>query len=169
MLRKSELALWTGAFLLLLPAVRLHAMTVERADYVITVPEKSTVDPADADIDLDHMTTINLPNENSVNVLVIDDKTKTDVAYQAAKKSYLGQLTDVKESPSQLFEKQKGVGVKLAGTAKGTAICFELGWFAGNKKGFIVVTFYTPDEVKTAVPIAQEVINSIKIKEAAAK
>jgi hypothetical protein len=148
---------------------RARALDVERADYVITVPEKSTVDPQKGKVDPDHMTTINLPNENSLIVIVADDKARTEAGYEGMKKTYAAKLTGVKETPSHLFDKHKGTGVKLAGTMKGTGICFELGWFTGNEKGFIIVTYYADDEVKTVVPIALAAINSFKIKEPAAK
>ncbi len=40
-----------------------EAKVIERADYMITVSGVCTVDPEDSDIDLDYMTTINLPNK----------------------------------------------------------------------------------------------------------
>jgi hypothetical protein len=167
--RQVKWGLFAGVMCCFALTTRSVALDVQRADYVITVPDKSTVDPPEKDIDKDHMTTINLPNGNALIIMVVDDKSKTELAFNGTKQSYLGQMKNTKEGPSSLFANHKGTGKKIAGTLNNMAICFELGWFTGVNKGFVVITFYTLDEVKTAVPMAQAAINSIKIKEKPAK
>lgn len=141
------------------------AKDIARTDYKITVPDSCTVDPEDSDIDLDHMTTINLPNDNTLIVSVVDDVSALDRAVAKMKAHYLGKMQKAQETPSALVVNRHGRGVTIRGIFNGGKFCFEVVSLSGKKKGFVVVSTYLASEEKEALPIVQHALDSFVIKE----
>jgi len=149
----------------LLCVATTYATDIERASYKITIPDKSTVDPQDSDIDLDHMTTINLPNDNNIIILAIDDKALIDKSFTTMTEKYKNALKNVQETGSDMANLRNGKGVLLTGLFNGMKYCFEVGAFAGKKCGFIIVCAYPEKERVETREMAKKAVDSLKIKE----
>ncbi|MEI6218787.1 MAG: hypothetical protein WCP86_07790 [bacterium] len=167
-MRFARRIVWFVAVALLFVG-EVRALNIERTDYKIAVPDKCTVDPQDADMDLDHLTTINLPNHNAMIIMVVDDKTVLDENLQNTKTFYKNSLKDSQESPSAMVDKHHGKAVLLTGTLNGTKYCIELGAFAGKKKGFFIVRNYPVGDKAETIKLTQASIDAFNIKEQAPK
>ena len=140
-----------------------RTMDIERSDYKITVPDKCTVDPEDADMDLDHMTTINLPNQNTLSVMVVDDKTLLDKSLERVKNNYKNSLKNAQEAPSNMVNMHKGKAVLVTGVLNGMKYCLEVGAFAGKKAGFVIVRSYPLSDKAATTKLTQKAIETFRI------
>lgn len=141
------------------------AKFIERSDYKISVPDKCTVDNEDPDIDLDHMTTIKLPDDNALLILVLDDVKGLDAAFQNVKEKYKNRLKNSEEEVSPLKTNQNRKGAVISGRMNGMRSRFEMFSYSGKQKGFIIVATYLVSEETEVRTIIQNALDSFSIKE----
>jgi hypothetical protein len=152
--------------LLLFFAASAMAENLERADYKITLPEKSTVDSTDRDIDQDHMTTVNLPNGGTMILLVLDDKKLADETVTNLIASYKGKLKDGIDGKTEAFDKAKAArSAVVSGKMNGIKTSFEVGQFDGKKKTVIVVFTYLERKKAETIEMMQKSLGTFTIKE----
>jgi len=152
------------AVLAMIASAPLYALDFERKDYRITVPDGSTADPEDPDIDLDHFTTINFPDENFIIILVVDDNDKTEGAFDIMKKFYMSKMEGASGSKSTFLSEHKGPATLLNGKLNGIASSIELGWFTGKTQGYIIVAGCPQSERPSFGKVLKKAITSFKKK-----
>lgn len=148
-------------FVILLSGL-VYAQELKRADYKLTIPEKSILDAEDPDIDLDHYTTINFPDKNFLLVLVVDDKSATEAAFKNIVKGQKKVLKGCKRSKSAFLKKIKGSGIQLNGKINGMKYTYQVGYIIGEKKGFVFNAGYLDSESESAFRYLKATINSFK-------
>ncbi len=140
-------------------------VAIERADFKVTVPPGSTVDPPDADIDKDHYTAVNLPDGATLIFLVIDDKSTADSALGKALGYYRSKLQDPVDGASDMFDGRGGKGTIVQGKLNGLRFVFEAGYFTGKQKAFIASCGYEKSLEADARKVYRQAIDSFAIKE----
>ena len=117
-----------------------QAKEIARSDYKLTVPDTCTVNPASADIDLDHMTTINFPGNNSMTITVLDDKSGTDEAFKDMVDAFKAKMKNVKEIPGTFLDARGGKYTALQGVLNGANLINEVRSLKGKTKGLMMIT-----------------------------
>lgn len=149
-------------------ALRCRAadVNVDRADYKITLPAGSTVDKEDDEVDADHLTTINLPNDNTMIIVVLDDKERAQSAFGRMSDRYKAKVKDGVLRKSGSFIQPKPTRADtVTGRLNGVTISFDLGLIEGKQKAFIVVFTYTGPEKATTIAMVQKAMRTFVIKE----
>lgn len=147
-------------------AIRAHALDVDRASYKITLPEGATIEKGDGEIDADHMTTVNLPNDSTMVLLVIDDKERAPVAFKKMIDEYKSKVKDGAVEKSDSFVKPKATRASaVSGRLNGVLITFDVGQIDGKEKSFLVVFTYTDSKKAATVEMVQKAMATFMIKE----
>ncbi|HEY2585215.1 MAG TPA: hypothetical protein VGI81_05575 [Tepidisphaeraceae bacterium] len=147
-------------------AVRAHALDVDRASYKITLPEGATVEKGDGEIDADHMTTVNLPNDSTMVVLVIDDKARASVAFDKMVNEYKSKVKEGSVDKSESFVQPKATRANaVTGRLNGVLITFDVGQIDGKEKSFLVVFTYMQSKKAATIEMVQKAMTTFVIKE----
>ena len=147
-------------------ALRAHALDVDRASYKITLPDAATIEKGDGEIDADHMTTINLPNDSTMIILVIDDMARAPVAFNKMVDEYKSKVKDGTVEKSESFVKPKASHASaVSGRLNGVQITFDVGQIDGKEKAFIVVFTYTESKKAATVEMVQKAMTTFVMKE----
>jgi hypothetical protein len=147
------------------PTTQSRTMEIERADYKAEVPQGCNIDPPDPKIDLDHYTAVNLPNGNSLIILVLDDKKVADTTFDKMMTKYRNAIKEPTETASDTFNSRKGKATVVSGKLNGMDFCFEVGVFSGQQKAFIVVSCCERSELDETRQILRHFVDSFVIKE----
>ena len=151
------------ALLFLFSAVGLlWAQEVKRADYKITIPDKSIVKPRDPNIDPDHYTVIRFPNRSFLVVMVLDEKSRAEHVYNNIIKIQGKALKNGKVVSSSLFKEINGSGVQITGDLKGMKYTYQVGFVKGKKKGFVFNAGYLEADRKASLEYLTATLNSFK-------
>jgi hypothetical protein len=151
--------------IILLCAFDASAKDLERADYKMSLPEEATLDEPDDDVDADHMTTINLPNDSTMIVLIIDDKKQGPGMFTQLAENYRQKLTDGVVKPTKAFAQTKAIrSAVVSGKMEGLKFGFEVGQFDGKKKTALVVYTYVESSKAEAIATAQKWLKTFVMK-----
>jgi hypothetical protein len=140
-------------------------MDIERSDYKVTVPDGSTVDDEDPDIDLDHYTAVNLPNGDTLTLLTLDDLKYADKEFDKLKSGYWTKVQQPEELPSDLFAARGAKAGIVTGKINGMRFCFEFGQLLGAKRAFLLSCIYERNHPEVGRVMFQQAIESFIIKE----
>ena len=141
-----------------------QAKELVRSDYKITIPDSCTLDPADPDIDLDHMTTINFPNNNTMGIMVIDDKNSSDQAVKKVIADLKLKMKSATETSGAFLTDRGGSYTAISGRLNGVSMAFEVRSLKGKNKAIIIITTSFESE-KAARDELRKSAETITIKE----
>ena len=151
--------------LVLLAGSWVRAKDLERADYKITLPEGSTVDKPDEDIDADHMTTVNLPNGNAMILIVVDDTQLVPNMLGKLTDKYKEKIKDAVVGRTDAFDDAKATKSTLvSGKLNGLRFSFAMGEFDQKKKAVIVIFTYPQSEKTQTTDIVRKALSTLTIK-----
>lgn len=142
-----------------------RSIVVDRAAYSISLPSDSTVDPESAEIDLNHLTVVNLPDHATLTIVVIDDKKSAagrfDTAVAAAKKD----LEPATTGDTYTFDRATAIrSIAIRGTAKGQRCVIELGQIEGRTAGFVIGIEYCDQDRARTIARFKDALDSFQIK-----
>lgn len=152
-----------------LSAGPVSAQDLKRADYTLTLPANAKVDAKDSQDDPDHYTSIDLPNDGLLIMVVVDDKAGLSEAMDVMQSSLTQALRLDKVEPSKSFAVMQGKGVRMSNTQDEEKHLIDVGSFAGRDKGYIMVYGYTQANEKSANKILQDILGSLRLTDAAKK
>lgn len=152
-----------------LSAGPVWAQDLKRADYTLTLPTGAQVDEKDSQDDPDHYTSIDLPNDGLLIMVVVDDKAELSDAMDAMQSSLTQALGLNKVEPSKSFAAMKGKGVRMSSAEDEEKHLIDVGSFAGRNKGYIMVYGYTQATEKSANKVLQDILGSLRLTDAAKK
>lgn len=146
--------------------LRAHALDVDRADYKISLPDGAKLEKGDGEVDADHMTTINLPNDSTMVILVIDDKARAPIAFNKMIDEYKSKVKDGVTDKSDSFVKPKASrATAVTGRLNGIQITFDVGQIDGKEKSFLIVFTYTESKKAPTIEMVQKAMATFVIKE----
>ena len=125
-------------------------MNLERSDYQVKLPKGCTIHLS-KEVDADHYTSVHLPNENVLVIIVIDDKAGGDEAFHDLIENTKGETKEFKEVASDTFNACQGKATVLTKKVNGINFCFEIGLMSGKHKAFLMECTYRqsePDETR---------------------
>src|ERR1044071_8673178 len=98
---------------------------LDRPAYSITLPDTSTIDAQDKDLDLNHFTTANLPNKGTLILVVIDDKSRGASAFEKTVANLKAKLQNpTPKTPSCVDTAKSARSAAFDGTIKDEAFSF---------------------------------------------
>jgi hypothetical protein len=142
----------------------IQAKELVRSDYKITIPDSCTLDPAEPDIDLDHMTTINFPNDNTMGIMVMDDKTRADQAVKKIIADFKLKMKSAIETSGAYLTDRGGSYLAVRGLVNGVSMVFEVRLLKGKNKAIVIMTTSLESE-KTLRDELRKSAETIAIKE----
>ena len=141
------------------------AKDLERADYKIILPDGSSIDKPDDDIDADHMTTVNLPNGNAMIFIVVDDTQLVPNMLGKLTDKYKEKIKDAVVGKTDAFDDARAAKSTLvSGKLNGLRFSFAMGEFDQKKKAVIVIFTYPQSEKAETTDIVRKALATLKIK-----
>jgi hypothetical protein len=139
---------------------------LDRLGYTITLPDGSTLDPQDKDLDKDHFTTANLPNHGSLIIVAIDDKSRAPAAFEKTVANLQAKLQSPTTSNQMTVESNKVTrSSTIRGIAKGESFVFEIFQFDGPKRSCLIICEYPQSTSADAAPLFQKTLATLQFKD----
>lgn len=146
-------------------AASLPTIVVDRADYKITLPLGSTVDPVDVSVDINHFTVANFPNGTSLMMVVLDDKSRAESAFRTTMDKYKEQMKDPVETTGDITIGRHAKSIIVTGGLNGKEFSIDGRMFTGKQKAFVAVSFYNKALAAETRQRVGQVLDSMVLKE----
>jgi hypothetical protein len=138
---------------------------VELAAFRITLPEKSTVDPADPSLGRERMTTVNLPNGGTMVFVVEDDKLRMTRQFDSAASGCKVKLENPSARDTDTFDPVKVVrSTAIRGVLNGERFVFEIGQCEGRQKAVLIILDYAEAKQVESVEMIRRALGTFEMK-----
>lgn len=143
-------------------------VAIARANFEITLPLGSTVEPDDPKYGPDRLLKCRLPGNASLNLLLVDDKSNAASISESALEGLRGAVKEPTTNHESALGWMSVVDVNgIEGSIEGQQFAFETGYRPGTEKACVIIIDYPMDSEKkrAAINSIQLAISTLTVKQ----